>query len=56
MKCEMTNVTEYFATHFPEFKTSTAERIDEIERLILENVMDYETVQTEDMKKKVELL
>ena len=36
----MINVTEDFASNFPEFKTSTAERIDKMERLIWENVMD----------------
>ena len=42
--------TEHFATDFQEFKASTAERIDKIERLIWENVMRHDTVQTEDMK------
>ena len=42
--------TEHFATDFQEFKASTAERIDKIERLIWENVMRHNTVQTEDMK------
>ena len=52
----MINITEHFATDFQEFKASTAERIDKIERLIWENVMGHDTVQTEDMKQKVELL
>ena len=42
--------TEHFASDFQEFKASTAERIDKIERLIWENVMRHDTVQTEDMK------
>ena len=53
---EMINVTEHFATDFQEFKVSTGERIDKIERLIWENVMVHDTVQTEDMKQQVELL
>ena len=42
--------TEHFATDFQEFKASTAERIDKIERLIWSNVRGRDTVQTEDMK------
>ena len=42
--------TEHFATDFQEFKASTAERIDKIERLIWSNVRGHDTVQTEDMK------
>ena len=42
----MITVTEHFATDFQKFKTSTAEKIDEIERLILENVIGHDTVQT----------
>ena len=53
---EMINVTEHFATDFQEFKASTAGRIDKIERLIWENVMEHDTVQTDDMKQQVELL
>ena len=49
-------VTEHFANNFREFKTSTVEWIVEIERLILENVTGHDTVQTEDMKQKIEFL
>ena len=52
----MINFTEHFATDFQKFKTSTAEKIDEIERLILENVIGHDTLQTEDMKQQLELL
>ena len=52
----MINVTEHFATDFQEFKASTAEWIDKIERLIWDNVMGHDTIETEDMKKQVELL
>ena len=52
----MVNVTEHFASDFQEFKASTAERINKIERLIWENVIGHDTVQTEDMKQQVELL
>ena len=52
----MINVTEHFASDFQEFKASTAERINKIERLIWENVIGHDTVQTEDMKQQVELL
>ena len=47
---------EHFVTDFQEFKTSTAERIDKIERLSWENVMEHDTVQTEDIKRQEELL
>ena len=40
-------VMEHFVTDFQEFKASTAERIDEIERLSSENVTGHDTVQTE---------
>ena len=46
------NVTKHFACDFQEFKVSTAGRIDKIERLIWENVMGHDTVQTEDMKQQ----
>ena len=52
----MVNVTKHFASDFQEFKASTAERINKIERLIWENVIGHDTVQTEDMKQQVELL
>ena len=39
---ETINVTENFATNFQELKARTVERIDMIERLILENVMGYD--------------
>ena len=52
---EMINVMEHFVTDFQEFKASTAERIDKIGRLLCENVMGDDTVQTEDMKQQVEL-
>ena len=42
--------TEHFATDFQEFKASTAERIDKIERLIWSHVRGRDRVQTEDMK------
>ena len=57
----MINVTEHFATDFQELKSSSTERIDKIERLILENVAEYETkdmkheVKTKDMKQQIEL-
>ena len=53
---EMINVTEHFATDFQKFKISTAERIDEIERLILEIVIGHDTVQAEAVKQQLELL
>ena len=53
---EMINVLEHFATDLKQFKASTAERIDQIERLLLENVLGHDTVQTEDMKQQVVLL
>ena len=53
---EMLNVMEHFATNFQEFKTSLAERFDKIERLILENIMEHDTVKIEDIKQQVELL
>ena len=40
---EMINITEHFATDFQKFKTSTAEKIDEIEHLILENVIGHDS-------------
>ena len=52
----MINVMEHFVTDFQEFKASTAERIDKIERLSRENVMRHDTVQTEDINQQVELL
>ena len=52
----MINVTEYFASDFQEFKASTAERIHKIERIIWENVIGHDTVQTEDIKQQVKLL
>ena len=53
---KMINVMEHFVTDFQEFKTSTGERIDKIERLSWENVMEHDTVQTEDIKRQEELL
>ena len=47
---EMINVMEHFVTDFQEFKASTAERIDKIERLLWENVTGHDTVQTEYIK------
>ena len=44
----MINVLEHFATDLKQFKASTAERIDQIERLLLENVLGHDTVQTEE--------
>ena len=54
--CKMINVMEHFVTDFQEFKASTAERIDKIERLSRENVMGHDTIQTEDINQQVELL
>ena len=51
----MVNFREHFGTDLQEFKASAAERIDKIERLILENVMGHDTVQIEGMKQQVEL-
>ena len=53
---EIINVMEHFVTDFQEFKTSTAERIDKIERLLWENVTGHDTVQTEYIKQQEELL
>ena len=53
---EMINVMEHFVTDLQEFKASTAERIDKIERLLCKNVMGYDLVPTEDMKQQAELL
>ena len=52
----MINTTEHFAIDFQEFRTSTAERIDKLERLIWENAMGQATVRTEDMKQLAEFL
>ena len=46
----------HFVTDFQEFKASSAERIDQIEHLLCENVMGHDTVQTEDRKQPLELL
>ena len=53
---EMINVMEHFVTDFQEFKASTAERIDKIERLLWENVTGHDRLQTEYIKQQVELL
>ena len=53
---EIINVMERFATDFQELKASTAERIDKAERLIWENVVRHDTVQTENMKQQVHFL
>ena len=50
----MINVTEHFATDIQEFKASTTERVDKIEHLLLENVMEYETVKKKKKKKRDE--
>ena len=47
---------EHFVTDFQEFKASTAERIDKIERLLWENVTGHDRLQTEYIKQQVELL
>ena len=52
----MITLTEHSTTDFQEFNASTAERIDKIERLIWEDVMGHDIVQTEDMKQQVEFL
>ena len=54
--CEMINVMDDFVTDFQEFNASTTERIDKIERLSWENAMGHNTVQTEYIKRQVELL
>ena len=48
---EMINVRECLDTYLQDNKSSTAERIDEIERLVLENVTENEAVETTDMKR-----
>ena len=48
----MINVTEHFATDIQEFKASTTERVDKIEHLLLENIMEYETVKKKRKKKR----
>ena len=53
---EMINVMEHFVTDFQEFKASTAKKIDKIEDLLCENVIEHDTVQTEDMEQQVQLL
>ena len=53
---EMINVTEHFVTDLQEFKASTAERIDTIEGLIMQNVTEHDTGKTEERKQQVELL
>ena len=53
---KMINVMEHFVTDFREFKASTAEKIDKIERLSWENVMEHDIVQTEYIKQQAELL
>ena len=53
---EMINVMEHFVTDFQEFKTSTTERIDKIERLLWENVTGHDKVQVEYIKQQIELL
>ena len=50
---EIINVMEHFVNDFQKFKASTAERIDKIERLSLENVMEHDTVQTEYIQQQV---
>ena len=49
----MINVTEHFATDIQEFKASTTERVDKIEHLLLENVMEYEIVKKKRKKKEM---
>ena len=49
----MINVTEHFATDIQELKASTTERVDKIEHLLLENVMEYETVKKKRKKKEM---
>ena len=51
--CEMINVMENFVTDFQEFKASTAERTDKIDRLLWENVTGHDTVQIEYIKMKI---
>ena len=41
---------EHFVTAFREFKASTPERIDKIERLLWENISVHDTAQTEYIK------
>ena len=47
---------EHFATDFQKFKSSTGERINEIERLILENVIGHDIIQAEAVKQQLQLL
>ena len=44
---EMINVAGHFETDFQEFKASTAERINKIERLILKIIVGHDTVKIE---------
>ena len=53
---EMINVMEHFVTNFQEFEANTADRIDKTDCLLWENVMGYDTEQTEYIKQKVDLL
>ena len=41
-----------FVTNFQEFEANTADRIDKIECLLWENVMEYDTERTEYIKQK----
>ena len=47
---------EHFVTDFQEFKASTAERIDKIERWLWEDVTENYTVQIKYIKQQAELL
>ena len=47
---------DHFATDFQEFKVSSAERMDNVEHLILENITEHGTLKTKDRKQQVELL
>ena len=47
---EMINVMEHFVTDFQELKANTVEMLAKIKRLLWENIMGHDTVQTEYIK------
>ena len=47
---EMINVMEHFVTDFQELKANTVEMLAKIKRLLWENIMGFDTVQTEYIK------
>ena len=52
----MVNATDDFVTDFKKCKTTSTEKIDQIERLLLEDVMENETVKIKDVKQQIEML